>query len=195
MERHRKHKRSQNQGFGLVVFFIVFLWFYLPSVINWISPSLEKSGQTGDTFGSVNALFSGLALAGIVYTIWYQKKISNQQNFENKFFQLITLHHTIVSGSGEHVINLFQHISRQIKEGYEEERRAFDGHFTIEDLVRLYFRVINIMINDFMNRARLQKKSPSLILVLPVDVGTAPLEYSVQLLRLPNPYYEARNMC
>ena len=33
-----------------------------------------KRGQFGDLFGSVNALFSGLAFAGIIYTIFIQKE-------------------------------------------------------------------------------------------------------------------------
>ncbi|RPK31443.1 putative phage abortive infection protein [Paenibacillus xylanexedens] len=92
---------------------------YLPSAISWVSGNIENGALIGDSFGSINALFSGLGLAGIIYTIWFQKKFSNLQNFENKFFQLLTLHHTIVSGSGEHIVDLFERISRQIKTRYD----------------------------------------------------------------------------
>ena len=34
----------------------------------------EKQGQFGDQFGAVNALFSGLAFAGLIFTIILQKK-------------------------------------------------------------------------------------------------------------------------
>jgi hypothetical protein len=41
---------------------------------NW-----AERGQFGDLFGSINALFSGLALAGIIYTIYLQKaELANQ---------------------------------------------------------------------------------------------------------------------
>ncbi|BFG70290.1 hypothetical protein KACHI17_11710 [Sediminibacterium sp. KACHI17] len=77
-----------------------------------------KRGTFGDMFGSVNALFSGLALAGIILTILLQRKelklqreelrdtraefeIQNEtlklQRFENTFFNLLNLHHQIVS--------------------------------------------------------------------------------------------------
>ena len=77
-----------------------------------------ERGTFGDMYGSVNALFSGLVLAGIVYTILLQRnELSIQHNelestrkefikqndtlrlqrFENTFFNLLSLHHQIVS--------------------------------------------------------------------------------------------------
>ncbi|GAA6206835.1 hypothetical protein NBRC116601_01280 [Cognatishimia sp. WU-CL00825] len=35
---------------------------------------LEKRGQSGDMFGGITALFSGLAFAGLIYTLFVQKK-------------------------------------------------------------------------------------------------------------------------
>ncbi|MDY7093873.1 MAG: hypothetical protein SX243_12955 [Acidobacteriota bacterium] len=37
-------------------------------------PDWEARGQFGDLFGSVNALFSGMALAGVVYSLYLQRK-------------------------------------------------------------------------------------------------------------------------
>lgn len=84
----------------------------------------EQRGTFGDMFGTVNALFSGFAFAGIIFTILLQKKelssqrealllqheelkatrkefqaqntTLRQQRFENTFFKLIDLHHQIV---------------------------------------------------------------------------------------------------
>jgi hypothetical protein len=79
---------------------------------------LKERGTFGDMFGAVNALFSGLAFAGIIYTILLQrqelelqrrelaetrKELEGQklqlerQAFENAFFQMLTLHNEIVS--------------------------------------------------------------------------------------------------
>lgn len=76
-----------------------------------------ETAQFGDMFGVVNALFSGLALGGVIYTIFLQKdelKLQRKelretrkefesqndtlklQRFENTFFQLLTLHHEII---------------------------------------------------------------------------------------------------
>ncbi len=94
-------------------------------IILWIGTYFYFQGYTetergtfGDMYGTVNALFSGLALAGIVFTILLQRNelslqreelaltrreyiIQNDtlrlQRFENTFFSLLTLHHQIVN--------------------------------------------------------------------------------------------------
>ena len=41
----------------------------------WLAfPKLDQRGQFGDMFGSVNALFSGLAFAGVIYTLVLQQR-------------------------------------------------------------------------------------------------------------------------
>lgn len=86
---------------------------------------VEVRGQWGDSFGMINALFSGLAFAGVICAIILQKKelelqreelketrkeikgqkeqleAQNQtlqkQNFESSFFQLLRVHNDIVN--------------------------------------------------------------------------------------------------
>ena len=43
-------------------------------LIDYYIPDYNVRGQFGDKFGSVNALFSGLAFAGLIYTIILQRK-------------------------------------------------------------------------------------------------------------------------
>ena len=107
--------------FGVLVVWVGYWW------ILWISgwfPELEK-GQFGDVFGALNALFAGLAFAGVIWAIRLQQKglkfqqkelelqreelagqkeqleAQNQtlqkQNFESSFFQLLGLHNDIVN--------------------------------------------------------------------------------------------------
>ena len=85
----------------------------------------EDRGTFGDMFGAANALFSGLAFAGIIYAVLLQRKelqlqrqelvatrkelegqklqleIQNKtltkQNFEDTFFQLLRLHNEILN--------------------------------------------------------------------------------------------------
>lgn len=67
----------------IVCVVIVVLWI----VLGWILPLLlsgdEKRwsdvGSLGDSFGMVNSLFSGFALAGVVLAIWLQSKEYRQQ--------------------------------------------------------------------------------------------------------------------
>jgi hypothetical protein len=88
--------------------------------------SEENRGTFGDMFGAINALFSGLAFASLVYTIYLQRNelqlqreelrltrtelqgqklqlsaqndVLRTQNFENTFFQLLRLLNDTVSG-------------------------------------------------------------------------------------------------
>lgn len=101
----------------LVTIFIFALWLLTYFLLKDM-PSTER-GTLGDMFGTVNSLFSGLALAGIILTILLQRKelklqreelsdtreefkTQNEtlklQRFENTFFNLLNLHHQIVSG-------------------------------------------------------------------------------------------------
>jgi hypothetical protein len=101
-------------------------------------------GTFGDMFGSINALFSGLALAGIILTILLQRKelklqreelqetrhefeTQNEtlklQRFENTFFNLLNQHHQIVNA-----------IDYRYYKNKEKERknhfRSFSGEIT-----------------------------------------------------------------
>ncbi len=101
-------------GLGTVLL-IIGLWFLTYFLLKDLG--LDERGTLGDMFGTVNALFSGLAFAGIIITILLQRKelkyqreelkatrkefvIQNKtlrtQRFENTFFGLINLHNQIV---------------------------------------------------------------------------------------------------
>lgn len=108
----------------LLLLVVVALWLTgLWAVTHFIEE--PKRGPFGDMFGAVNALFSGLAFAGIIFTIVLQReelriqrkeleetrhelrgqkeqmelqnKTLSLQSFENTFFQLLRLHNDIVS--------------------------------------------------------------------------------------------------
>ena len=56
------------------MFAIVFLlWGVSAIVIYYLLDNWTDRGTIGDMFGAVNALFSGLALAGLLYTIFLQR--------------------------------------------------------------------------------------------------------------------------
>lgn len=109
-----------------ILFLMVSLW--LVSwwwVDNYVKSSDEKQipteaarGTFGDKFGAINSLFSGLAFAGIIFTIMLQRKelelqrreleetrdvfitqntMLSQEKSENTFFQLLNLFNTIVN--------------------------------------------------------------------------------------------------
>jgi|SRR5262245_11412003 len=53
---------------------IVALWIATPFVVRQLYPEMSTRGQFGDIFGSVNALFSGLALLGVIIAILLQRQ-------------------------------------------------------------------------------------------------------------------------
>ena len=102
----------------------------------WISQHFQnpnEHGTFGDMFGTINALFSGLAFAGLIVTLLYpkeeltlqreelkatreemksqrmefekQNKTLKRQRFENTFFNMLSLQNEIVAGLSYEVTN------------------------------------------------------------------------------------------
>lgn len=126
-------KQNKDSYTPLIIFFItvVVLW-----VSSWlILDGKANRGTFGDMFGAVNALFSGLAFAGVIFTILLQKKelglqrqelsatrqefvaqndTLRKQRFENTFFHLLNLHHEIID-----------HLSQHMQQHHLEKRDVF----------------------------------------------------------------------
>jgi hypothetical protein len=69
----------------IAVVIVIGAWFwgfYLP---RFFPGGLKDSGVFGDGFGSINALFSGLGFAGLVYTIILQISAGKDQAAQHKF--------------------------------------------------------------------------------------------------------------
>ena len=98
---------KKNAGIFLVGFI---LWLssvlWLPWLFSFFGlglGSLERKGLFGDSFGAINALFSGLAFAGVILALIYQRKelgvqqeelkeqrrAMQKETFERTFFQLL----------------------------------------------------------------------------------------------------------
>lgn len=96
---------------------IVILFFWLVTLYLGFNLEFNNRGTFGDMFGSINALYSGMALAGIIFTIFLQmddlkltrkelkdtrkefikqNKTLEIQKFENQLFNLINLNQNIV---------------------------------------------------------------------------------------------------
>ena len=72
----KKNKKEQDKLNTLIVIFLSIISIWVISIIilsnkfeNW-----TERGTFGDSFGAINALFSGLAFGGIIYTILLQRK-------------------------------------------------------------------------------------------------------------------------
>lgn len=70
---NNKNKLEKNNVF-LVFLIVGLLWLITPYVLIKIIPTLEQRALWGDAFGILNTLYSGLALAGLIYTIILQRQ-------------------------------------------------------------------------------------------------------------------------
>jgi len=116
-------KPSKPSAFWLIGLWLVIIFVWAGSGF-WLSEKPER-GTFGDMFGAINALFSGLAFATLIYTTWLQREelalqreelastreeLAGQkeqleqqsgtfelQRFESTFFSLLEAHRQIVS--------------------------------------------------------------------------------------------------
>lgn len=72
------NKSLLDKSWFAIVTFVIFIgvvvtvWLALPAFLAKNLATLSERGAFGDSFGSVNALFTGLAFAGVVFTILLQ---------------------------------------------------------------------------------------------------------------------------
>lgn len=123
-----KEEKGYKYFWPIVIFAIALvtsLWIYNYKYgygLNYI-----QRGIFGDMFGAVNAVFSGLAFAGIIISLYLQRidlknqfeeiqqtnrefRIQNEtmelQKFENRFFKMLSIHHQIVENIDSVAYNL-----------------------------------------------------------------------------------------
>lgn len=66
----------------ILILIVIGLWLISGVIIIKYLPTWSDRGTFGDLFGTVNALFSGLAFAGLIYTIYLQRKELDNTNKE-----------------------------------------------------------------------------------------------------------------
>ncbi|GAA5225115.1 hypothetical protein [Membranihabitans marinus] len=100
-----------------IVVLIIIIWLLSALLTYFLYETPADRGAFGDMFGAVNALFSGLALAGVIYTILLQSKelslqrdelkqtrgVFEKQQFESTFFQLLKLQQNILNEVDVHI--------------------------------------------------------------------------------------------
>lgn len=108
-----------NKYIVIIIIFIVVICIWILNLLITLNWGDSNRGTFGDMFGASNALYSGLALGGIIYTIFEQRKELKKQEeqiikqnkelketkenlkiqqFESTYFGLLSLHQDIVNG-------------------------------------------------------------------------------------------------
>jgi len=60
-------------GFVILCVLTGALWLFCTYIVFRLFPDWQIRGQVGDSFGAANALFSGLAFAGVIYSLYLQR--------------------------------------------------------------------------------------------------------------------------
>ena len=142
----------------LVIWALTFFLFFIDDS--------EERGQIGDMFGVVNALFSGLAFAGLIITLILQKKelglqrdeleqtreeLKNQrlefemqnetlkyQRFENLFYNMLNLQQEIVAGL-RYEYEADEQSTVQVERGFNTEHKRVKREVVGRDVFRYLF--------------------------------------------------------
>lgn len=71
-----------GRGLSILLGAVTLVWLIFGLIAYNLPATLEESGQSGDMFGGVTALFSGLAFAGLIFTLFVQKQELRYQRKE-----------------------------------------------------------------------------------------------------------------
>jgi hypothetical protein len=80
---------------ALLIVLIVAISIFYYFIVRY-SVKKSKRGQFGDMFGGLNALFSGLAFAFVIYSLIIARTDIKRERFENTFFNLLSHHHQTI---------------------------------------------------------------------------------------------------
>lgn len=117
-------------------FFVMLLWNVpLSGVFDKV-----RDGTFGDSFGTLNTLFSGFAFSGIIITILMQKsdlaesrKQIGQQQVESQFYNILSLQQQVISGFDLHVVNDDSSIKTiQGRDCFRDWRRKLKTRYQIQ---------------------------------------------------------------
>ena len=137
MERIKKVIAHLNKNtLGYISILIVVVWAMTPFVMRClIGPDdYAKLGQAGDMFGAVNALFSGLTIAGLIITILRQReeiKDAAKKSIEQK--EQIQRHH---DEQKEQSRTIFDEQKKQIQNNFDEEKKQLRKQIQLQNLER-----------------------------------------------------------
>ncbi len=82
-------KRAKKKiSLSLLLILITIVWIVSGASVWLFFNDWNSSSTFGDAFGAINSLFSGLALGGIIYTIYLQKTELSLQRKELKYTRL-----------------------------------------------------------------------------------------------------------
>ncbi|MDT3426086.1 hypothetical protein J2Z22_001606 [Paenibacillus forsythiae] len=121
-----KEQTKETWSLSKIIWFVVILWVLLGTVAYFLSDNWVNRGTFGDMFGSINALVSALAFAGLLYTIHLQREdLSIQRkSFDN---QLKELQHQVENTKKQLEITKYQSYQETLKYLFEVKAKAIEN--------------------------------------------------------------------
>lgn len=163
--KQQKSKLNATNIITIAFISVIVIWLLFWLFIDMFIPEINR-GVFGDKFGAVNALFSGLAFAGLIATLLYQKeelklqreelqqtreelkgqreefeeqnKTLKRQRFENTFFNMLSLQQEITNNLLLQCKIFQENVERDVT---YKGREAFKGIY--EDAVFKYEGIIS----------------------------------------------------
>jgi len=144
MKKIKEHMSKNPFGYISLLIFIV--WAATPYLMRLIvSKDYPKLGQVGDMFGAINALFSGITIAGLIITILRQR--DEIKEAANQFIQQkdqLQSHHdeqknqarTIFDEQKNQARTIFDEQKKQIQTNFDEEKKRLRKQIKIQNLKR-----------------------------------------------------------
>jgi hypothetical protein len=74
LEENKDENKHGNWWIWLLFPLVIVLWLSARALVPQMVGAPPSTGEFSDVFGSLNALFSGLAFAGVIVTVYLQKK-------------------------------------------------------------------------------------------------------------------------
>lgn len=94
--RQKERKKIIRRLVVQVLLFTIAAWFFFFALTFLFFPE-SKEKDLGEMFGAIESIFTVMAFAGVIATIWIQQKTNNAQSFENTFFQFLSFYNQILS--------------------------------------------------------------------------------------------------
>lgn len=158
MDRPEKDNSVGKYSFWAFIGVII-LW-GATFLLLWFERDSAERGQLGDMFGMVNALFSGLAFAGLILTLVLQKKeltlqreeleqtrgefveqnrTMKRQRFENTFFNLLSMQQHITDSLEYECPDgayMFEAKGREVFKKFYKEKNNFNDSYGVRGFLQ-----------------------------------------------------------
>lgn len=163
--------------------FIFILWFGMGFLIPLYYKPPTTSGEFGDGFGSVNALFGGLSILALTYTIMLQIENSERQKKQERFALVIKL----IDDSKNDLNNFEYHGHRGMAALLELQRRyVLNGLHIFDQIYITYLVCVVNQLKNTMDHSDLYFKNEEGYRTLVDKIGVLYITY---LLRLGDTIY------